>query len=198
MNTNIATSRDEAIKHRILGEDPKSGRPLSVRMGKYGPMLQIGTRDDEEKPRFASIPRDINMNEISFEQALKCFELPRFLGIDGQGIEIETNIGRYGPYIKIGKEFFSLPKDQTPYNVNLETAIEIIKVGRETKAKKIIHEFGLIKVLEGKYGPYINFENKNYKIPKDFVVNDLNEEKCKEIISNPSYSTKKKRRKFKK
>ncbi|SVD56535.1 uncharacterized protein METZ01_LOCUS409389, partial [marine metagenome] len=142
-----SVTRDEAIKRRVLGSDPESGRPVSASIGRYGPMIQIGTRDDEEKPRFASLPKGSNLSEITLEEALKCFELPRSLGQSKDGEEIQTNVGRFGPYIRIGKEFFSLPKDVGPLDVELEQALEIIREGREAKTKQILHQYSDIQVL---------------------------------------------------
>jgi len=181
-------TRDEAVKRKVLGSDPDSGKPVSVSIGKFGPMVQIGTRQDVEKPRFASLPKGSSLTEITLEEALECFKLPRTLGEDEEGEEIQANIGPYGSYVRIGKEFYSLPKDLGPMDVELDQALEIIREGREAKAKKILHQFGEIKVLNGPYGPYIQKVGKNIKkniwrIPDFIDVDNINEDICLQIIS---------------
>ena len=145
-------------------------------------MVQIGSREDEEKPRFASLPSSLNLNDVTLEEALECFALPRALGKYENGEEITVNNGRYGPYVKLGKEFFSIPKGEDPMNIELERAVEIIREGLEIKNKRIIHDFGEIQVLNGRYGPYIKSGKNNYKIPKDIEPTGLDENSCKKII----------------
>jgi len=171
-------SRDEAVKPRVLGSDPDTGKPVSVSIGRYGPMIQIGTREDVEKPRFASLPIGSSLTEITLEEALECFKLPRTLGENEEGEEIEANIGRFGPYVRIGKEFFSLPKDLGPMDVELDQALEIIREGREAKAKKTLHQFGEIQVLNGRYGPYIKKGKDRFNIPKNIDIHQLTEKEC--------------------
>ena len=146
-------------------------------------MVQIGSREDDEKPRFASLPDNLNLNDVSFEQAMECFALPRKLGRYENGEDIIVNSGRFGPYVKLGKNFFSLPKDKDPLSIDLPESIEIIREGLEKKAKSTIHDFGEILVLDGRYGPYIKFGKKNYKIPKDIEPEKLDEAACNKIIS---------------
>ncbi len=177
-----SVSRAEVLKRRELGSDPKSGKPVSVSIGRYGPMVQIGSREDEEKPRFASLPSSLNLNDVTLEEALECFALPRALGEYENGEEIIVNNGRYGPYVKLGKEFFSIPKGEDPMNIELERAVEIIREGLEIKNKRVIHDFGEIQVLNGRYGPYIKSGKNNYKIPKDIEPTGLDETSCKKII----------------
>ena len=127
----------------------------------------------------------------------KCFELPRSLGQSEDGEEIQTNVGRFGPYIRIGKEFFSLQKNVGPLDVELEQALEIIREGREAKAKKTLHQFGDILVLTGRFGPYIKYSKNNYRIPKGIDAESLDEETCRKIIEeNPP--TGKRRGRYKK
>ena len=191
-----SVTRDEAVKRRILGSDPESGRPVSVSIGRYGPMVQIGTRDDVDKPKFASLPKGSSLNEIDLEEALECFKLPRTLGANENGEEVQSNVGRFGPYVRIGKEFFSLPKDLGPMDVELEQALVIIKEGREAKAKKTILQFDDIEVLNGRYGPYIKKGKDNYRIPKGVEAETLNEETCQQIIKdNPPTGKRKSRAK---
>ncbi len=177
-----SVSRAEVLKRRELGSDPESGKPVSVSIGRYGPMVQIGSREDEEKPRFASLPSSLNLNDVTLDEALECFALPRSLGEYENGEEISVNIGRYGPYVKLGKEFFSIPKGEDPMNIELERAVEIIQEGLERKNKRIILDFGEIQVLNGRYGPYIKSGKNNYKIPKDIEPTGLDEDSCKKII----------------
>ena len=178
-----SVTRAEVLKRRELGTDPESGKPVSVSIGRYGPMVQIGTRDDEEKPRFASLPSNLNLNEVTFEEAMECFALPRTLGNYENGEEIIVNNGRFGPYVKLGKNFFSLPTGDDPLKTELAQAVEIIREGLEKKAKSTIHDFGDILVLDGRYGPYIKSAKKNYKIPKGVDPVSLDEAACLKIIA---------------
>ncbi len=187
-------TRAEAVKKRVLGVDPESGRQVSTSMGRYGPMVQIGTREDEEKPRFASLPKGSNLNEITHEEALECFNLPRTLGYDESGEEIQTNVGRFGPYVRLGKEFFSLPKDVTPHEIELSRALEIIQEGREKKAKNTLHVFGEIQVLKGRFGPYIKCNKSNYRIPKGVDPETLDEATCRKIIAETPASVSRRKR----
>jgi DNA topoisomerase-1 len=177
-------SRAEAMQSRPLGVDPKSGRPVSARFGRYGAMVQLGSAEDEEKPKFASIPNGMNMDTITLEQAMELFKLPRLLGVTEDGQNIEANIGRFGPYVKIGSRYVSIGKED-PYHVTLETAKELIKADDEKRAKMNIQEFpdAGIKVLNGRFGPYITDGKKNAKIPKDKEPAKLTLEECQEILA---------------
>lgn len=177
-----SVTRAEVLKRRELGIDPESGKPVSVSIGRFGPMVQIGTREDEEKPRFASLPDNLNLNDVSFEEAMECFALPRVLGSYENGEEILVNNGRFGPYVKMGKDFFSLPKGEDPLKTDLEQALIIIREGLEKKAKSTIHDFGEIRVLDGRYGPYIKSGKRNYKIPKSVDPESLDKAACQKII----------------
>jgi DNA topoisomerase-1 len=167
---------------RVLGTDPQSGRQVSVRVGRYGPMVQIGTKDDEDKPKFASLPKGVGMQEIELEAALKLFDLPRNLGTDEAGEDVIVNRGRYGPYVKLGKDFFSIPTEEDPMSVDLERALEIIREGKAAKAKNTLHDFGEIQVLNGRFGPYIKYNKKNFKIPKGTDPETLDKAACEKII----------------
>ena len=180
-------SRDEAIQARQLGTDEKSGKPISVRMGRYGPFVQIGTREDEEKPRFAGLRPGQKMDSITLEEALELFKLPRELGVSPEGEQISANIGRFGPYIKYDSKFVSLKADEgdDPYTVTLERALELVAEKKEFDANREIKVFeGTdIKILRGRYGPYITDGNKNARMPKD--VEDpasLDLKTCEELI----------------
>ncbi|MBT4936968.1 type I DNA topoisomerase [Candidatus Peregrinibacteria bacterium] len=181
-----SVSRSEVVQERVLGEDPKSKKPVSVRMGRFGPFAQIGTKDDEEKPKFASLPKGKNLEDITLEEALFLFNLPRVVGKLSDTEEMIVNIGRFGPYVQVGKEYFSLSKDDDPYTVTSERAEELVKEGREKKAKALINSFkdGEIEVRVGRFGPYIRAGKKNIKIPKEFkdTPEDLTEEECEKIV----------------
>jgi DNA topoisomerase-1 len=160
-------TREQVAQARELGSDPVSGKPMTVRMGQYGPFVQIGTKDDEEKPRFAGLRPGQKMDSITLEQALELFKLPRTLGHTAEGEPIVANVGRFGPYIKFGAKYASLKDD--PYTVTLERALECIRLKQEADANRIIRDFGVdnIQVLNGRYGPYISNKEKNARIPKD-------------------------------
>jgi DNA topoisomerase-1 len=177
-------SRDEVAQAREIGIDPKSGKPMTVRMGRFGPFVQIGTKDDEEKPKFAGLRPGQKMDSITHEQALELFKLPRTLGATADGHPIVTNIGRFGPYIKFGEKYVSL-KDDDPYTVSLERALEVIRLKQEADANRIIQDFGVdnIQVLNGRYGPYITDKLKNARIPKERDPKTLTLPECRELLA---------------
>jgi DNA topoisomerase-1 len=161
-------TREQVAQARELGIDEASGKPMSVRMGRFGPFVQIGTKDDVEKPRFAGLRPGQKMDKITREDALALFILPRTLGSTAEGEPILANVGRFGPYIKYGSKYVSL-KDDDPYTVTLERALECIQAKQLADANRIIQDFGVdgIQVLNGRYGPYISNGEKNARIPKD-------------------------------
>jgi DNA topoisomerase-1 len=161
-------SREQVAQARELGRDEVSGKPMTVRMGRFGPFVQIGTKDDVEKPRFAGLRPGQKMDKITLEEALALFILPRTLGSTAEGEPILANVGRFGPYIKFGSKYVSL-KDDDPYTVTLERALECIQAKKLADANRIIQDFGVdgIQVLNGRYGPYISNGEKNARIPKD-------------------------------
>jgi DNA topoisomerase I len=177
-------SRDEVAQAREIGTDPKSGKPMTVRMGRFGPFVQIGTKDDEEKPKFAGLRPGQKMDTITHAQALELFKLPRTLGATAAGEPIVTNIGRFGPYIKFGEKYVSL-KDDDPYTVSLERALEVIRLKQEADANRLIQDFGVdnIQVLNGRYGPYITDKIKNARIPKERDPKTLTLEECRELLA---------------
>jgi DNA topoisomerase I len=176
-------TREQVAQARELGKDPVSGKPMSVRMGRFGPFVQIGTKDDEEKPRFAGLRPGQKMDKITLEEALELFKLPRSLGATADGEEIVANVGRFGPYVKYGSKYVSL-KDDDPYTVTLERALEVIRLKQEADANRIINEFGVdnIQVLNGRYGPYVTDGKKNAKIPKDREPKSLTLEECRTLL----------------
>lgn len=177
-------SRDEAKATRVLGTDPKSGKPVSVRLGRFGPHAQIGTRDDEEKPTFAGLRRGQSLETITLEEALDLFKLPRELGVTPEGEKVFAAIGRFGPYIRFDNQFVSL-KDVDPLEVTLEHALKLVAEKKEFEANRIIKTFeGTdIQVLHGRYGPYITDGNKNARMPKDREPESLTQAECEELIA---------------
>jgi DNA topoisomerase-1 len=175
-------TREQVAQARELGRDPVSGKPMSVRMGRFGPFVQIGTKDDADKPRFAGLRPGQKMDSITPEQALALFELPRTLGATADGEPIVANVGRFGPYIKYGAKYVSLKDD--PYTVTLERALECIRIKLEADANRIIHDFGIegIQVLNGRYGPYITNREKNARVPKGHDPKTLTLEQCRALL----------------
>ena len=178
-------SRQEAQRMRELGIDPKSGRPVRTRIGRFGPFVQIGDAEDEEKPKFAALREGQDSETITFEEAMELFKLPRQLGVGDNDEPIESNVGRYGPYIKYGeKKYVSLAEDDDPMTVTLERAQELIAEHKIQEAKKVVHDFEGegIRVLNGRYGPYMTDGKKNVKVPKDIEPADLTLEQCRKYI----------------
>jgi DNA topoisomerase-1 len=183
-------SRDEVAQARELGKDPASGKPVTVRMGRFGPFVQIGTRDDEDKPKFAGLRPGQKMDSITYEQAMELFKLPRKLGATeateagGAGETIEANIGRFGPYVKYGAKYVSL-KDDDPYTITLERALEVIKAKQIADANRLIVDFGVdnIQVLNGRYGAYITDKERNARMPKDRDPKTLTLEECRALLA---------------
>lgn len=188
-------SRAEAMQSRPLGTDPKTGRPVSARFGRYGAMVQLGEAEDEEKPKFASIPAGKNIDTITLEEALELFSLPRTLGATAEGEPIEVSIGRFGPYVKVGKHYVSLGKED-PYTVTLDTANELLKADAEKRAKMTIHDFTEqgIRVLNGRFGPYVTDGKKNVKVPKDQDPAKLTLKQCQELLEKAPNRAARKRR----
>lgn len=188
-----SVSKEDYLQVKELGIDPKSGKPVSARVGRFGPFVQIGTKDDEEKPKFVAIPDNLNMDTITLDEALFLFNLPRVVGKTQTGDEIKANIGRFGPYLQVKTKFYSLKTDD-PYTIDLNRALEIIQQTDEAKEKSTIKTFDKekIQILIGQYGPYIKQGRKNFKIPKGVEANDLTIEQCLEIIEKDSKGTSKK------
>ncbi|MFN8240061.1 MAG: topoisomerase C-terminal repeat-containing protein [Bacteroidales bacterium] len=180
--------KDKKTGVRILGNHPESGEPVSVKMGRYGPVVQIGDSSNEGKPRFASLLKDQLIETITLDEALNLFRLPRSLGIH-DGEEMVVGIGKFGPYVRYRSKFYSLKKGvDDPYTVTPERAFEIIKEKSESDKQKVIHDFGDIQVLNGRYGPYITFDKKNFRIPRGTDAAGLTKDECKTIIDNNSKS----------
>jgi DNA topoisomerase I len=183
-HTETSVSREEVAMARDLGTDPQSGKPMTVRMGRFGPFVQIGTKDDEEKPRFAGLRPGQKMDTITREEALFLFQLPRKLGSTPEGEEITANTGRFGPYVKYGAKYVSLKTDD-PYTVTLERAIEVIREKQIADANRLISDFpdAGIQVLNGRYGPYVTDRQRNAKIPKDRDPKSLTLEECQTMLA---------------
>lgn len=176
-------SREETSQARKLGEDPKTGKPVIARYGRYGPMLQIGEAEDDEKPRFAPLPEGSTLENVTYEQAMEMFKLPRTVGQTDDGQDIKANIGRFGPYIQVGKLFVSV-KGQDPLTISLEEAKKAYAEKLQKEKDKYIQRFDSgIDVINGPYGPYITDGTKNAKIPKDKEPDKLTEAECKELIA---------------
>lgn len=176
--------RSDVAQAREIGLDPKTGKQILARFGRFGPMLQMGLAEDEaEKPRFAPMPAGTKIDTVTLEQALVAFTLPRVVGETAEGLEIKTNVGRFGPYIQVDKLFVSI-KPLDPHTITIEQALELYAAKLKTEAEKNIADFGDgLKVLNGRYGPYITDGVKNAKIPKDIKPVDVTIEMAKELIA---------------
>lgn len=188
---------EHKVGERLLGTHPETGKPVSVKIGRFGPLVQIGDGEDDEKPQFASLQKGQSVSTITLEDALKLFDFPRTLG-DYEDQEVTVAIGRFGPYIKHNGKFVSIPKDIAPAAVTLEEAISLINEKREAESKKTIKTFDEapdLLVLNGRYGPYISFNKTNYKLPK--TVTDpsaLTYEDAMEIVNNQDAKPKKEKK----
>lgn len=187
---------EHKVGERMLGKDPKTGKPVSVKIGRYGPVVQLGSSEDKEKPRFASLLKDQSMATITLEQALKMFELPRTLGTFEDEV-VTVAVGKFGPYVKHGKEYASIPKDLSPQEVSLQQAVQLIMNKREAEVQKIIKTFEEepeLQVLNGRFGPYICYQKQNYKIPRKLDAAALTLDECRAIIADEANASKPKRR----
>ena len=178
-------SRNEASAARILGQDPDTGRPVSVRVGRYGPYAQLGVKDDPEKPKFASLGPEQRMDSITLEEALELFKLPRELGESETGEKISVHSGRYGPYVRYGDKFVSLEEGDDPCTVKLERALALMRAKKKADAEKEIKVFKKqnIAVLNGRYGPYVTDGKKNAKIPKSTAPDSLTLKDCQALLA---------------
>ena len=172
---------------RELGTDPKTGRPVFVKIGRFGPVVQIGTAEDKEKPRFAQLPKDKGMNTITLEEALELFKLPRTLG-EYEGSEVIIGTGRFGPYILHKKKYVSIPKDEDPMSITIDAAIQLIDEKRQQEQKSHLKAFAeepKLEVKSGRYGPYLSYDGTNYRLPKAMHAKaaELTLEECMEVIN---------------
>ncbi|MBA7488545.1 MAG: type I DNA topoisomerase [Prevotella sp.] len=188
---NVVQQRSEhKAGERQLGVDPKTGKPVFVKIGRFGPVIQIGSADDEEKPRFSQLPKDKSIETITLEEALELFKLPRNLG-DYDGSKVSVGVGRFGPYVLHDKKYVSLPKDEDPMTITLETAVELIEEKRKQEKERHIKTFDedpKLELLKGRYGPYLSYDGKNYHIDKKFheraLAGDMEYAECMDMIKN--------------
>ena len=191
----LALRLEHKVGERVLGTDPKSGRPVSVKIGRFGPLVQIGTPEDTEKPLFASLLKGQSMSTITLEEALKLFDLPRTLG-NFEGKTVVVGIGRFGPYIRHDGKYVSLPKEFTPQGVSLEDAIILIQQKREQESQRLIKKFDEddeLELLNGRFGPYIAYKKKNYKLPKGSEPALLTFADCMKIVEDADKAPAKKK-----
>ena len=185
---------EHKVGERQLGVDPKTGKPVSVKIGRFGPLVQLGEGDAEEKPQFASLLKGQSVSTITLEEALKLFEFPRTIG-EFEGKDVTVAVGRFGPYVKHDNKFVSIPKEYAPAAISLEEAVQLIVGKRDAETKKVVKTFAEdedLQILNGRYGIYIAYKKSNYKIPKT-VKNpaELTLEECKEIIESQDSAPKK-------
>lgn len=185
-------SRQDASQAREIGKDPKSGKPVIARLGRYGGMIQIGQAEDEEKPKFAPLPKDTTIENVTLEQAMEMFKLPRSLGKTSDGEEITTNIGRFGPYVKYGDKFVSI-KDEDPFSITPERALELVDEKKKADREKVIANFedNNVQILNGRFGPYITDGKTNVKIPKDVDPKKIDAKTAIKMIKDKTKKTKK-------
>lgn len=186
----VERTLNEKTEHRVgereLGVDPKSGKPVSVKIGRFGPVVQMGTPSDDEKPQFANLTKGQSIETITLEEALELFKLPRTLG-ELEGQVVKANVGRFGPYVQLGKLFVSIPKGEDPMDITLERAAELIQEKRLKEEQSHLKQFEEdpdLEVRAGRWGPYIAYKGKNYKLPKSDAerATDLTYDECKKII----------------
>ncbi|MDD6892394.1 MAG: type I DNA topoisomerase [Bacteroidales bacterium] len=180
----LASKTERKVGERILGTDPKSGKPVSVKIGRFGPIVQIGSMEDEEKPLFARLNKEFSIETITLEEALELFKLPRHLG-EWNGQEVTIGAGRFGPYIRHDNLFVSIPKTMDPMEITFEEAVKMIEDKKNAAQKKIIKTFDDepdLQVLNGRYGPYICYKKENYKIPATIEPATLNKEGCFKLM----------------
>lgn len=179
---------EHKVGERLLGNDPKTGLPVMVKIGRYGPLVQMGTADNDVKPRFASLQHGQSIETLTLDEALKLFDLPRDLG-EFEGETVTIGVGHYGPYVKHNGKYASIPKEMSPTAITLEEAIDLIKAQRENEAKKVLKTFDEepdLMVLNGRYGPYIVYKKQNVKIPKGKDAESLTLEDCRAIVADES------------
>jgi DNA topoisomerase-1 len=189
-------SRNEhRVGERLLGQDPKTGEPVMVKIGRFGPVAQIGSTESAKKPRFAQLKKEQSLETITLEEALELFKLPRELGEFDDSI-VKIGAGKFGPYINIDKTYISIPKETDPLSISLEQAVQMILQFRLDEARKHLKTFeedADLEVMNGRYGPYLVYKQQNYKLPKNLheKAESLTYEECMEIINNAPAPTQK-------
>jgi len=188
--TNTLEKKERKTGVRVLGNHPETGEPVTVRMGRFGPIAQIGDSGNEEKPRYASLSKNQLLETITLEEALNLFRLPRSLG-NHEGTEIVVGVGRFGPFVRFNGKFFSLKKGvDDPHTITMERALEVINEKNESDKKKVMKDFGDIMLLNGRYGPYLSKDKQNYRLPKGTDTEKLTREECVRIIESSDKSKK--------
>jgi DNA topoisomerase-1 len=193
------TGTNKVSGEKLLGKDPLSGQNIFVKIGRYGAMVQLGDTESENKPRFASLKKGQSIDTLTLEEALDLFKLPRPLG-DYESSEVIVSTGRFGPYIRHNNVFFSLAKTDDPLTITMDRAIEVISEKRQKESERIISEFPEqqdLKILNGRYGPYLSYQKKNFKIPKGKDPRELTLEDCLKIVTEtePSKGSSNRRKK---
>ena len=184
VNSAMTLKNEHKVGERILGTDPISGKPVSVKIGRYGPIVQIGSAEDDDKPRFAQMKKGQTIETITLDEALELFRLPRTLG-EFEGFEVSVGTGRFGPYIRHDKFYVSLSGVADPLTITLDEAVRLIQNKRESESKKVLKSFPGnpdMEVMNGRYGAYIAYQGSNYKIPRNMDPSTLTEEECQDII----------------
>ena len=184
VNNAMTLKNEHKVGERILGNDPISGKPVSVKIGRYGPIVQIGSAEDDDKPRFAQMKKGQTIETITLDEALELFRLPRTLG-EFEGFEVTIGTGRFGPYIRHDKFYVSLTGVADPLTITFEEAVHLIQSKRESESKKVLKSFPGnpdMEVMNGRYGAYIAYQGSNYKIPRNMDPTTLTEEECQDII----------------
>jgi len=168
VDATLHEKNEHKVGERYLGDDPKTGKPVSVKIGRFGPMVQIGVADETEKPRFAQLNKGQSIATLTLEEALELFKLPRILG-EYEGDEVSVGAGRFGPYVLHQKKYVSIPKGTDPMEMDLEDAIKLIEERKKTEASahlKTFEEDAELEVMNGRFGPYLKYKGANYKLPK--------------------------------
>ncbi|WP_274971884.1 DNA topoisomerase, partial [Zunongwangia profunda] len=179
----VAKNADREVGERILGEDPETGKPVSVRLGKFGPMVQIGSVEDDEKPKFASLSPDQTLDTITYEEAMDLFQLPKELG-EYKGEKVEVNNGRYGPYVRFGKKYVSLEKGEDPMSVDFDRAMELIKEKEKADAPIYEYEDKPVQKGVGRFGPYLKWNGIFINVNKKYDFDNLSDEDIVELIED--------------
>jgi len=187
--------KEVAKAERLLGNDPASGKPVFARMARFGAVAQIGETNGADRPRYAQLRKGQNIESLTLEEALDLFKLPRVIG-QFEGSDVTVSTGRFGPYVLHSSKFYSLGKDDDPYTIELDRAVEIIGLKREKDSNKIIRVFSEdkdLQVLNGRWGPYIKYKKDNFKIPKGTDLKTVSFEECMKLVAEAPVRTKKKK-----
>ena len=187
MEKTLNARSEHKAGERELGKDPRTNKPVFVKIGRFGPVVQIGTADDKDKPQFAHLPKEISMEAITLEQALELFRLPRMLG-EYEGEPVTIGSGRYGPYILHAGKYTSMPKSANPLEFTIADAVKLIDEKRKAEVQKHIKTFDedpKLEVMNGRYGPYLAYDGKNYRMPKSMHerAKELTYEECMKVIN---------------